>query len=321
MNQNFFAEIAELGILPVISIPSADLADGLSDALCAGNVKAIEITLRSDCALEAIQRIRNRHPKMLLAAGTVLTPKNAEQAIHAGANCLVSPGFSESLICYCMEHGYPILPGCVSAAEIQRGMELGLRYFKFFPAESCGGLKALKLLSGPFSQCRFIPTGGMTFDNIGSYLEEPFIAACGGSYMASTADVAAGRWDLIEANCRRAMDISLGFTLAHVGLNAADAGEAESAARRMALLFRLPLKIGNSSIFAGTAVEHMKMPFRGTHGHIGFYTRSVTRALAFYHNNGIPVCEDSIRYDAKGEMQSFYLAEEIGGFAVHVVKK
>lgn len=321
MKPECFEAIANLGILPVISLGDEEAGGPLADALAEGGIPAVEITLRSPGALAVIRRIRAHRPEMTILAGTVLAPEQADAAVEAGADGVVTPGFSAALVGHCRKQQIPVVPGCVTAAEIQSGMDYGLSVFKFFPAESCGGLEALTLFHGPFPGCSFIPTGGMTPDNIGSYLAKPFIAACGGSFMAPAADIAAGRWDAIRDSCRRCMDISLGIELAHVGINHENAESALAAAQRIGELFRLPVRPGNSSVFAGSAVEHMKSPFHGTHGHIGFSTRSVARALAWYRASGVAVREESIRRDAKGEPQSFYLAGEIGGFAVHLVRK
>ena len=214
MKTELFEAVSNLGVLPVIGLGDEDAAAPLADALAEGGIPAIEITLRSPGALAVIRRIRAHRPEMTILAGTVLAPEQADAAVEAGADGVVTPGFSAELVRHCREQQIPVVPGCVTAAEIQAGIDCGLSVFKFFPAESCGGIEALTLLHGPFSGCSFIPTGGMTFDNIGSYLAKPFIAACGGSFMAPAADIAAGRWDAIRENCRRCIDISLGIELA-----------------------------------------------------------------------------------------------------------
>ena len=313
--------IAELGILPVIGLSDASKAAGLARALCAGGVPAIEVTLRADGALSAIAAIRDACPDMTIGAGTVFRTEQVDQAVAVGASYIVSPGLNPKTVRYCQEKGVPIVPGCVTATELEAGLEMGLRVFKFFPAEPSGGLETLRFLHAPFAEAAFVPTGGMTLENVETYLQEDFIVACGGSYMAKGEDLAQERWDAVTRNCRRCVDLSLGFTLAHVGLNHPDEAEAARAADRMGELFRLPVRAGNSSIFAGKAVENMKTPFYGEKGHIGFTTNSARRALAYFRKNGIPLREESLRRDAKGKLQSFYLAEEIGGFAVHVVQK
>ena len=320
-NMNPMERIAEIGILPVISIKRREQALALADALALGGVPAMEITLRTDCALSCIGDIARERPGMVVGAGTVMHREQADAAMAAGASYLVMPGYSDSLVEYCVEKGYPVVPGCATGGEIMRAMEHGLRTVKFFPAEPSGGLAAIKLLSGPFPGVKFVPTGGMTMENIGAYLAQDCIAACGGSFMAKSEDVAQENWAKITEMCRRCVDISLGFSLAHVGINNADASAAQENAQTLAAMFRLPMKVGNSSSFAARDVEFMHNPYYGAKGHIGFYTNSVSRALAYFREQGIGVREESIRKDAAGKLVSFYLEREIGGFAVHVVRR
>ena len=313
--------IAECGILPVISLSKIDDALPLATALTAGGISALEVTLRTGCALDAIHSISASCPDLAVGAGTVLTCEQADAAMAAGASFLVTPGYLPALVEYCAGRNYPIVPGCTSASDIAAAAAQGCRVVKYFPSEPLGGIAAIKLLSGPFPQIKFVPTGGMTMDNISSYLREDCIAACGGSFMAKSKDIEAGNFAFITEQCKKAMDISLGFELAHVGVNNENAQEANLLAARMAGLFRLPVKAGHSSTFAGKAVEYMYKPYFGAKGHIGFYTNSVSRALAYFKNQGIEIREESIRRDEKGKLVSFYLKEEIGGFAVHVVRR
>lgn len=322
MKIDALSRVAETGVLPVVALPSAAAAAPLADALVAGGVRAIEVTLRNPWALEAVAAIRRAHPEMAIGAGTVLSEAQVAAARQAGADFLVSPGFDPDVVRAAQAAGLPIVPGVANPSQVTAAVRMGLKVLKFFPAEQSGGLPALTLLHGPFPDVAFIPTGGLSLANLGSYLDCPFVAACGGSYMAKAADVAAGNWARITALCRQCLDVSLGFSLAHVGLNAADAATAAEMAARFADLFRLPIRDGRRSVFVGSSVECMKQPFHGEKGHVGFAVRSVERALAWYRSRGVPVREDSIRRTADGaRLQSFYLAEEPGGFAVHVVLK
>jgi len=312
--------IASTGVLPVINIPDAELAEPLVGALIDGGMTAIEVTLRSDCSLESIRRIRAAYPDFVIGAGTVLTTADADNAAAAGADFVVSPGFDPQLVRDCLDKKLPIVPGCTSPSEMQAAVRLGLTVLKFFPAELSGGMAAIKLLSGPFPKVKFVPTGGITLDNLGKYLASDRILACGGSFMATAEQVKSRDFAGITASCKRCMDISLGFELAHVGINHPDVNAAEANADKLGEIFRLPVKNGSSSLFAGGAVEFMKKPFYGTNGHIGFKTNSVARALAYFEKNGYTVLEESIRSDETG-LLSAYLADEIGGFALHVVRK
>ena len=312
---------AKTGVLPVINIPQMDVALPLVEALMAGGLDAIEVTLRSECSLEAIRLIKDTYPQMCVGAGTVMSVETVDKAIEAGADFIVSPGYDEEVVDYCIQKGIMITPGCVTPSEIQRAIKKGLKVLKFFPAEMNGGIEAIKLLSGPFPGVKFVPTGGINFNNLGQYLQSDKILACGGSYMATGAQIKNGDWAGITAACKKAMDISLGFELAHVGVNNEDKDQAGASANVLGSIFGLPVKVGNSSTFAGTAVEFMHTQYYGTNGHIGFKTNSMERALAYLKKNNIEVIEESIKKDAAGKLVSAYLKDEIGNFAVHIVRK
>lgn len=311
----------ETGILPVINIPSMDKALPLARALMDGGLYALEVTLRSSCSLEAIKLIKDTYPEMVLGAGTVLDTETVDKALEAGADFIVSPGYDPVVVDYCIEKDVLITPGCVIASEIQSGLKKGLKIFKFFPAELNGGIEAIQLLSGPFAGAKFLPTGGLNYKNIGTYLENDKVIACGGSYMATSAMIQNNDWAGITEAAKKAVDISLGFTLAHVGVNCQSSEEAEKNAEAVSEIFRLDTKVGHSSVFSGTAVEFMKAPSYGDNGHIGFKTNSVFRALRYFKNYNYDVIEESIKTDNSGKLVSAYLKNEIGGFALHIVRK
>lgn len=309
------------GILPVINIPEARLAQPVAKALRDGGLNSIEVTLRSPDSLESIRLIKEKYPDMTVGAGTVLSCETVDEALGAGADFIVCPGYDEEIVDHCIARNVPVVPGCTSPSEMQAAVKKGLTVLKFFPAELSGGLDAIKLVSGPFPKVKFVPTGGINFKNLGTYLQNDKILACGGSYMATAEQIKNEDFEGITAACKRAVDISLGFELAHVGINNEDSEQAEAGADRIGGIFRMPVKAGNSSVFAGGAVEFMKSMYYGTKGHIGFKTNSMERALAYLSDIGAEVIEESIRTDAAGKLVSAYLKEEIGGFAVHIVRR
>ena len=321
MKKDVMQAVADTGILPVINITDINDAKPLARAIIEGGIKALEITLRSEVSLLAIKEIKEAYPELHILAGTVLSTEQAQSALEAGASGLVMPGYDEEIVDFAIEKGVPIVPGCVSAVDIQRGVKKGLKVFKFFPAEQCGGIAAIKLLSGPFKGVRFLPTGGMNYTNIGEYLKEPCIIACGGSYMADAKLLAAKDFDAIRENCKRALKLSLGFELAHVGINHSGDAEAMNTAKTVCSLFGLELRPMNSAVFAGSAVECVKAEGAGTHGHIGFFTSSVDRAIAYFEDCGVALDKDGAKRDKTGKITCVYLANEIAGFAFHVVKK
>ena len=169
-------------IIPVVRIENADAADPLFDALQTGGLPIAEITMRTSCAFEAIQRGAQRDD-FIIGAGTVMNVTECEMVLKAGAKFVVSPGFNRGVVGLCMHRKIPCLPGVATASEIQNLFNLGIRNVKFFPAEPLGGIGMLKALAAPFHQMRFVPTGGINASNVQSYLSLPCVLAVGGSWM------------------------------------------------------------------------------------------------------------------------------------------
>lgn len=201
------------GIIPVVTVD--DPADGppLARALLNGGIIAMEITLRTDRALEAIDLTRRACPEMLMGAGTVLTVDRANRALDAGAKFIVSPGLGRSVVEYCINVNVPVLPGVATPTEIGAAYEMGLRTVKFFPAEAMGGLPYLKAVSAPFREMNFIPTGGIEETNLLAYLKFPRVAACGGSWMVKSDLIKSRQFDTISGLAASAMSTMLGFTV------------------------------------------------------------------------------------------------------------
>ncbi len=170
-------------IVPVVVIKSVDETVPTLAALRDGRIGVAEITFRTSCAAEAIRRGVQSFPDMIIGAGTVINEEQAHAAIGAGAQFIVSPGLSASVAAVCAEAGVPYLPGCVTPTEIMQALDLGITTVKFFPANVYGGLSAIKALSAPFPQVKFLPTGGVGLSNIREFLDAPMIAAIGGSFM------------------------------------------------------------------------------------------------------------------------------------------
>lgn len=191
-------EISTAGIVPVVKIDRAEDAVPLARALRNGGINCAEITFRTDAAKESIARISKEFPDMLVAAGTVLTPKQADDAMEAGARFIVSPGLNPLVVKHCIDKGYPIIPGVATPSEVEQGMSLGLTYLKFFPAEAAGGVNMIKSMSAPYTGVKFMPTGGINVKNAADYLNCKAVFACGGSWMVPSDKIAAGEFDEIE---------------------------------------------------------------------------------------------------------------------------
>lgn len=314
-------ELENVGIVPVIKLDNVNDAENLAKALRDGGINCAEVTFRANGADEVIRRMTKAYPDMLVGAGTVLTCEQADAAVKAGAKFCVAPGLNPKVVKHCLDKGVPFAPGLSSASEIEQALELGLDFAKFFPAEQAGGLAYIKAVCGPYTTMRFMPTGGVTAENLNGYLAYKKIVCCGGSWIVPPALLAAGDWAGITKLCREAIDKMLGFEMVHVGLNCANPQEAEAVADEFDRAFGFTKKVGNSSVFAATYMEMMKKPFKGTNGHIAVATNSVKRALYQLKLRGFDVDETSIKYNAEGVMNVAYLKHEFGGFAVHLVLK
>lgn len=314
-------KIYEIGIIPVIAINDADKAVPLAKALVAGGLPAAEVTFRTDAAEEAIRRIAAEVPEMLVGAGTVLTKDQVDRAAAAGSKFLVSPGFNPEITKYALDKGINFMPGTATPGEMEQAMSMGLDAVKFFPAEQNGGVAKLKAVAGPYKNLRWMPTGGVNAKNLMDYLSFDKIIACGGTWMVKADLIEAGNWDEITRLTREAVTNMLGFELKHIGINAENEEAALNAAKTFEALFGFDYAVGNSSIFAGNkTVEIMKNPGRGKYGHLAIGTNTIERAVAHLKARGIAFAEES-RVEKNGKLVAIYLAEEIAGFAVHLVQK
>ena len=203
------ARLKSCGVIPIVVIEDASRAVDLAHALVAGGIDVVEVTLRRPAALEALAAIAKSVPKALPVAGTVVTPAQVAQVRDAGAQAVVSPGFSESVDEALRKAGLPWLPGVATASDCMRAVAAGRTTAKFFPAEQAGGPPALKALSGPFPQMNFCPTGGVGLKNLGDYLALPQVICVGGSWLVPADAIAAGDWGRITTLAREAKDAFL----------------------------------------------------------------------------------------------------------------
>ena len=201
-------KISQVGCVPVIKLtnPQRDAA-ALSDALCAGGVPIAEITFRAAGADEAMRIMLERHPDMLVGAGTVLTTEQVDKTIAAGGKFVVTPGLDPEIVKYCQEKGITCFPGGTTPTDYHVAYKLGLEVLKFFPAEQSGGLAKIKAMAAPFPMFKVMPTGGISLKNLAEYAANPIIAACGGSYMCPDKLITEGKWDEITELCRKSVEI------------------------------------------------------------------------------------------------------------------
>ncbi|WQW30547.1 bifunctional 4-hydroxy-2-oxoglutarate aldolase/2-dehydro-3-deoxy-phosphogluconate aldolase [Helicobacter pylori] len=204
--QDKIIEILQISpIVPVVVIENIKDAVPLAQSLIEGGIPIIEVTLRSSCALEAIELIAKNVPKMHVGAGTILNPTQLEQAQNRGAEFLISPGLTIKLLEHAKKKDMPLIPGVSSSSEVMQALELGYHALKFFPAEYCGGVKLLNAFNGPFKGVKFCPTGGISADNMRSYLNLENVLCVGGSWLTPKNLIQNKEWDKITEICKRAL--------------------------------------------------------------------------------------------------------------------
>lgn len=312
--------IGDCGIVPVVVVEESKNAVPAARALLAGEIGVMEITLRTKAALDSIQLVKKEVPEMLVGAGTVLDLSQTKQAVEAGAEFIVSPGFNKEQVQWCLEKGITVIPACATPTEILKSYSLGIKILKFFPANVYGGLSALKSLVGPFGDVKFIPTGGVDQSNLGEFSAAPYVHAVGGSWVCSKNDIAEGKFGTITQLCKSALEVMHGFEFAHLGINSQNAEVAGGTAEEFNKAFMFPIKDGPSSVFAGSGIEVVKTLYLGAKGHIAVRTNNVERAVVYLEKKGFSVNHESAK-SKNGRMSSVYLKGEIGGFAVHLLQK
>jgi len=319
MNETF-KRIGELGIVPVVKIEKAEDALPLGRALIDGGLPIAEITFRTSAAEESIKILTRELPNLLVGAGTVLTVEQAKKAVSAGAQFIVSPGFNPKVVDYCIENDIPVTPGINNPTQIEMALERGIKVVKFFPAEASGGLSLLKSMSAPYSGIKFIPTGGINQNNLCSYLSENKVLACGGSWMVKLELISSGNFDDITRLTREAVSIMLGFEFAHLGINEENKDKALNSANQLSHLFYFSLKEGATSVFADPDFEIMKKQYLGKHGHIAIATNDIHRAITYLKMKGISTLPETAK-EKNGKLKAIYIAQEVSGFAIHLLQK
>jgi len=208
MNE-IYDKISTYKIIPVIAIDNPEHALPLADALIEGGLPLIEITFRTAAAAAVITSLRKQRPDMMLGAGTILAIDDLKAAIDAGAQFAVAPGLNKSITEEAQRKNFPFMPGIMTPTDIETGLSLGIRYFKFFPAEAAGGIKYLSSIAAPYlhKNIKFIPTGGLNTTNLPAYLNINSVLAVGGTWIARTATINAANWSEITSNCRNALKI------------------------------------------------------------------------------------------------------------------
>ncbi len=193
----------ELGIIPVVAFSDIEEVVPTAQALINGGLPAIEVTFRTDIAAGAIHLIKQMFPKMLVGAGTLLSIDQVEQAIKVGADFFVAPGFNADLITQAWEYDLMFIPGCATASEVDEALRMNIKFVKFFPAEACNARKYISALNGPYPQMNYMPTGGISLENMAEYLEIDNVVCCGGSWIASSSLMQSGNFEQVRENAKQ----------------------------------------------------------------------------------------------------------------------
>jgi 2-dehydro-3-deoxyphosphogluconate aldolase / (4S)-4-hydroxy-2-oxoglutarate aldolase len=319
MNEEILKTIYECGIIPVIKIDEAKDAVPLCKSLYDGGIFVAEITFRTEAAEQSIRNVTENLPDVLVGAGTVSTVDIAKKAIAAGAKFIVTPGFNVKVVEYCLQNNIVIIPGVSSPTDIELGLSYGLTTLKFFPAETSGGLKALKAMSAPYGMVKFMPTGGIDRSNIADYLKFDKIIACGGSFMVKDELIKQGNFEEITKLSKEAVSSVHGFEFLHLGVHNDEMQTPSELADKFSNVFGFKKLETPVSFYSSDFIEIMKTKGKGEHGHIGIKTLNVLRAISYFERNGLEVDRSTIK--GTEENPTFiYLKDKFGPFAVHVTK-
>ena len=202
----FLKFVRSLGLVPVLAVNDAEKAEGLGKALVEGGLPIAEVTLRTECALDVISTMA-KIDGLVTGAGTVTNAEEAEQVIAAGAQFIVSPALDKGVSAVCKSNDIPYIPGVATPRDVQDALNMGHRVVKFFPAEAFGGVKTLKALAAPYAKVTFMPTGGINPQNLGNYLEQSFVEACGGSWLVDKQVLASGDFESIVETIKEAVSL------------------------------------------------------------------------------------------------------------------
>lgn len=193
-----------IGIIPAIVVEHVEDAAPLAHALIKGKIRAAEVTFRTNCAKEVIQEMKKAEPELIVGAGTVLTENQVKEALEAGSEFIVAPGFNPGIASLCKD--IPYIPGVATASEIEGALSFGIHIMKFFPAEQMGGIKTIKALCGPYRNVTFLPTGGISQNNFLTYVNDEKIFAVGGTWMVKNSYIENKQFETIEKLCYQAVE-------------------------------------------------------------------------------------------------------------------
>ena len=310
------------GLAPVVVLDDADDAVPLAKALYKGGIRFMEITFRTAAAAQSIKNVAEGFPKMIVGAGTIINGKMAEEAHKAGAQFIVTPGYSQEVVDYCNNNSLAVVPGTTTMTEIMMAINSGCDIVKLFPAELSGGIKYINNIVSVFPNLKFMPSGGIGLENLDPYAAHKAIAATGGSWLAPKKLIKEKNWAEITKICEASVKKTLGFRLLHIGINNENDEAAYSAAKTLSDIVGEPLSDKGSAYFVGDMADVVKSVIAGEHGHIAIETINIDRAMRYFEDRGYTF--ENIGRDANGKVIACWFPLDqvnAGGFAVHLRRK
>lgn len=318
---DIFKKIETLGVMPELTIKDAIDAIPVGQAISDGGISMVEVTFRTEAAEDSIRLMSKALPDLLIGAGTVLSVNQVDQAMEAGAKFIVTPGISREVVEYCLENEIPIIPGIATPTDIEKAIRYGIKLVKFFPAEANGGIEALKAMSAPYPNIKFMPTGGINEQNLDDYLHFDKVLAVSGNWMSTPEMIENNDLELIQETSKKSVFSMLGFKLDYIGLNFNKDEEALTAAEDWTKYFDVSITDAPDGFFAGKRFEAVKPGGYGLHGHIAISTYHIGRAIAYLEKRGANFDKDRAQYDTNGNMTQIYMEQQIGGMAIKLTQR
>ncbi|MBQ6479862.1 MAG: bifunctional 4-hydroxy-2-oxoglutarate aldolase/2-dehydro-3-deoxy-phosphogluconate aldolase [Anaerolineaceae bacterium] len=314
-------KIHDIGIVPVIARNRIEDAAPLAKAMYAGGLPIAEIIFRNEADHDLLVEMKNTCPEMMIGAGSILTQEQVDSALNGDVAYISTQGLDPNIVKYCQDKNIPVIPEISNAGDMESTLALGIDTVKFLPAEHPDGIKMIKMLSNDYDQIKFIPSVGINQSKVNEYLNEPCVLACCGSWMIDENAISEKNFGKIRELAEDAVSSILGRTLKHIGINDENEDGAELA-DRFAGIFGGKVRKTVKGWFGSEFAEIMSKKFHtGRHGHIGIGVNNPDRARRYYEALGYSFDERTAGYDENGALEIIYFSEEIGGFALHIVKK
>ena len=310
--------IGNCGVMPIVKLDNVKDAVPLANAILVGGIDVMAITPHTQW-LDALKEITTNVPGICVGVANILNPQQGKSAVEAGARFLITLDFDHKLIAWCTEHNVPVIPNCITPAQVAEAVSLEISVVSHFPTEVYGGLDAIKSLSSLCENLKFLPLG-QTSDNLTEYLTSSCVHAVGGNWIYNKKEAASGDFSAVVSRCKQARAVALGYEFTHLGINCSDGQAAQVVNQFFTESFGFRSFESPNAFYITDRLEVTKSLYPGQHGHIAIRTVNMERALADLAVKGTEVIMDTAGYMG-GEMISVYLKDSIGGFAIHLLKR